>query len=705
MRTEPNTRMPPRRQSGGLPTEATSFVGRRAELAYLAGAVRKDRIVTVTGPGGVGKTRVAVQTASKAGGQFADGVCMIRLSALRVPGLLPNTVASALGLVLADRQAMDAVLDYLRDREMLLILDTCEHLIGAAAEFAQTVADKAVGVTVLATSRQPLGVPGERRFGLEPLPVPGDDAEPADGDAVDLFVQRAATVVPGFTLDDGNRADVIKICRRLAGIPLALELAAVRLRALSLRELVEGFSLEISTGSRRTGVPRHRDLRAALGWSYDLCTEAERTVWRRLSVFAGSFAFGAVTAVCAGADLGTDEIADAIDGLVRKSVLTQVGGEDEDRYRLLDPIREFGADELNASGAGTTVRGRYIAYYLGLAREFSAHAVSDSQLRRYAELRREHANVRAAMEYAFAIEGNDRAAVDIATSLFLYWHMAGLAWEGEYWVNRALERCSATSPLRPRILAVRAFLRCILGEFAPGRDDAVTAIREAERLGDTVTVARAHCALHRALTWSDDLASAGPIADTAFRLLEEEGAELGLAQLAMQVIFAELQAKDTPAAAAAAERGLQRLPRGEFWARGYLLFQQGLCQFVAGDTETGTATVRRALKLKHELGDLTGVGYCVGALGLMAADQGRYERAVWLLGAAQARWELAGRRYTGSPFMEQWHQRAVTAARADLGDERYHRLWNLGMTADPSAIALAAARDSDSPARDYTAGT
>ena len=705
--------MPSPRQSGGLPAESTSFVGREAELAYLAQVVRtgqvrdadgrleRARVITVTGAGGVGKTRLALRTARLVAGDFADDVCLVRLSPLRAPDLLPNTAAAALGLVLTDRDAMDAVLAYLRDRRVLLILDTCEHLIDAAADFARKVTAEADGVTVLATSRQPLGMDGEHRFGLAPLPVPESDRDLAGGDAADLFVQRAATVAPGFTLDDESRADVITICHRLAGIPLALELAAVRLRALSLRELVAGFGMEMTTGSRRTGVQRHRDLRSALGWSYDLCGEAEKTVWRRLSVFAGNFTFAAVTSVCAGHDLDRDELASALDELVRKSVLVQVGDDDEDRYRMLDPIREFGADELNAAGDGQAVRGRHIAYYLGLARDFHTYSVSESQLRRYAELRREHPNIRAAMEYAFVMDGNERAAVEISTALFLFWHMAGLAWEGEYWLNRSLERCGRTSPLRPRILSVRAFLRCILGEFDPGRQDAVDAIREAERAGDALNVARAHCALHRALTWSDDLASAGTIAKTAYRLLKEEKSELGLAQLAQQVVFAELRARDTAAAAAAATDGLDRLPRGEFWARGYLLFQLGLCQFVGGDAETGTASVRRALQLKHELGDVTGVGYCVGALGLLAADQERHERAAWLFGAAEARWELVGRRFTGNPFMESWHQRATAAARAALGPEKYERLWDDGMTAGPSAIALVATRDSDSPARDF----
>ncbi|MBO0820393.1 MAG: LuxR family transcriptional regulator [Nocardiopsaceae bacterium] len=698
------TSVSPRRQSPGLPAEATSFVGRRAELNALCQLLATSRLVTVTGTGGIGKTRLALRAARSLEDCYADGVRLVRLSALRAPDLLPNTVHTVLGLHTQDaRPALEPVITYLRDRRMLLILDTCEHLAEAPGEFALAVTRQAPGVTVLATSRQPLGVPGERTFGLAPLPVPRDGDAPGPGDAVELFVQRAASAAPGFALDDGNRADIVMICQRLAGIPLALELAAVRLRALSVAELVEGFGLDKVTGSRRTEVPRHRDLRSAIGWSYELCTEAERTLWRRLSVFAGSFGFAAVAQVCAGGPLDdADTIADALDGLARKSVLTEdksaVPPGKEDRHRLLDPIREFGAAELEASRGADALRGKYIGYYLGLARGFAKHAVSGDQLTWYDALRREHPNIRGAMEYAFASPGNERAASDIVSAMFLYWNMSGMAWEGEYWVNRALKPCAAGSPLRARLLAVRAYLLCVLGEVEAGREDAVAAIKAAERTGDSATLARGYTALHRALTWSDDLSAAASAEEKARRLLEDEDDLLGLAQLDMQVILGALRAKDTAAADAVAARGLKRLPVGELWAHGFLLGLGGTCAFIAGRQEEGVMNLRRAVTLKHELGDTVGVAYAVASLALVAADQGRYERAVWLLGAAEATWELAGRRYTGNPFLEAWHQRAVTAARGALGPDRFQELWERGATTGPDALALFAFRDVDGTA-------
>jgi predicted ATPase len=690
--------MPARRQSGRLPAESTSFVGRQAELARLVEVAGMRRFVTVTGVGGVGKTRLVRQAARRLADDYPDGVYLVELSALQVPGLLPAAVGTALGMAGQDaRPALDTVTGYLRDRRLLLILDTCEHMPRACGEFARTVIGEAPGVGVLATSRQPLGVPGERTFPVLPLPVPEDGDGPSPGDAVDLFVQRAASAAPGFTLTEENRDEVIGICRRLAGIPLALELAAVRLRTLTVPELVAGFGLDITATSRRTALTRHKDLRTSIGWSYELCTDAERTLWRRISVFAGSSGLDAVTAVCAGGTLRTVDIPEAIEGLVRKSVLI----EDGIGYRLLDPIREFGATELDGSGAAAAVRGRHIAHYLGMARGFGRQALAGDQLVRYRQLQGEHANIRAALEHAFAIPGNDRAAIDIATSLFLFWHMSGLAWEGEYWVNRALERCPQPSALRARLLATRAYLLCLLGEITEARTDALTAIKMAERFSDTDTVARGYACLHRALTWSDDLASGSSIADTTVRLLDNAGDTLGLVQFDTQAALAELQARDAHAAGEIAARGLRRLPAGELWGSSYLLGLLSIAKFVTGEQEEGSAIMRRALAMKHELGDVLGVAYGVGVLGLMAAGQQRHERSAWLLGAAETLWDLAGRRYTGNPFLEAWHQRVLASGCESLGPDRFRQLWERGAAAGPDALVLFAAADADAPARNF----
>lgn len=342
-----------RQRPGELPVEVTRFVGRHRELAELAGLLRTARLVTVTGPGGVGKTRVALRAASLLADDFPDGTCLVELSGLHDPELLADTVASCLWLPEAEsRSQLDAIIDHLRGQRMLLILDTCEHLIDACAMLADVLL-RATEVTVLATSRQTLDVPGEHTCAIPPLPISiGPLSDPAAGDAIELFTQCAAAVVPGFAVTDANRADVIRLCQRLDGVPLAIELATVRLRAIPLGQLAERLEdrFRLLTGGRRAALPHHQTMRAATDWSYDLCSPAEQLLWARLSVFAGSFDVGAVEQVCAGEPLDRQDVLSTLIGLVDRSVVLRVG-EGGTQYLLLDTIREFGAEKLAALGA------------------------------------------------------------------------------------------------------------------------------------------------------------------------------------------------------------------------------------------------------------------------------------------------------------------------------------------------------------------
>ena len=307
-----------------LPAEVSAFVGRTDELAALAGLLRRGRHVTVTGPGGVGKTRLALRAAADAANRYADGTCLVELSGLADPALLPATVALALGLRGRDpRLTHAAVLDHLRGQRLLLILDTCEHLTAAVARFASQLLRETEGVTIVTTSRQPLHLAGEQVLRLRPLPVPDIGRDPAPGDAVELFATRVGAAVGGFTISDAALPDVIRICRRLDGVPLALELAAVRARALPLAELADRLdaSYSVLAGARRGVVPRHQTLRAAIDWSYGLCTQAERALWERLSVFAGSFDLAAARDVAACPLVPADQVGDVLAGLVDKSVV------------------------------------------------------------------------------------------------------------------------------------------------------------------------------------------------------------------------------------------------------------------------------------------------------------------------------------------------------------------------------------------------
>src|SRR5580692_2654813 len=388
--------------------EFTDFVGRQSELAQIAAMLKHGRLVTVVGPGGVGKTRLALVAASQAAANYPDGVWIVEQSGLRDPLLLPNTVASVLGLAEQDaRSALHSVLEYLRDKRLLLILDTCEHVLDACADLIQAILPDAPGVTILATSRQPLDTLGEQNFAVQPLPVPDSDLAEGDGgvpveldrgDAVELFALRAAAAVPDFTVTPANWADVIGLCRRLDGIPLALELAAVQLRGLALDELTKRLDhrFAVLTGGRPSALERHQTLHTAIEWSYGLCSLPERRLWTRLSVFAGTFSLAAAEEVCAEVELERGDVVNALIELVDKSVVLREGS----RYRMLDTLREFGAERLAESGEEAACRARHVGRYLSKARYFGDHFADDDQMDRYHELRETHSNVRAALEYA-----------------------------------------------------------------------------------------------------------------------------------------------------------------------------------------------------------------------------------------------------------------------------------------------------------------
>src|SRR3984957_149291 len=356
------------RNRGQLPVETTSFVGREAELARLSALLSRARLVTVTGPGGVGKTRIALRAAARAAPGFADGACLAELAAVAEPGQLVPAVAGALGVAAPGRGSpRDAVLAHLADRQLLLILDTCEHLIDACAMFAEAVIARAPRVTMLATSREPLDVSGENACPVAPLPVPRRyDAGTPAGTAVELFIQRASAAVPGYAFTPDDLPQVIRLCRRLDGIPLAIELAAVRLRALPLAELASHLDQRLALLASGHGA-RHRTLRAAIGWSHDLCTPAEQALWACLSVFGGPFTMSAAEEVCAG-ELDPGQVMPALIRLVDKSVLVRAGHTagarvppgsgtaQPTRYLMLSTFRAFGAGQLAASGAEASTR-------------------------------------------------------------------------------------------------------------------------------------------------------------------------------------------------------------------------------------------------------------------------------------------------------------------------------------------------------------
>jgi non-specific serine/threonine protein kinase len=710
-----------------LPADVSGFVGRSSELVAVTDLLDRARLVTITGPGGVGKTRLALRAAAEAAS--ADGGCLVELSGLTDPGLLSDTVALRLGLRGARAAgargrprradgagALDAVLDELGGKQLVLVLDTCEHLAGACAEFAATVLRQTSQVRILATSRQPLHVPGEEVLRLAPLCVPGAEtaATVAEaGDAVQLFAQRAAAAVSGFTLTAADLPHAIRLCRRLDGIPLAIELAAVRVRALPVADLAAriGTGLAGAIGIRRGATSRHQTLRAAIDWSYGLCTAAEKAAWRRLSVFAGTFDLTGARDVITGGEVPPEQAEAVIRGLVDKSVALTVGA---GRYRLLDSVREYGAARLTEAGEDAACHERYLARYLSLTSEFSRRLTADGQRDRLGRLRAEHANIRRALEYGLtggcpgpgggsapgtatdtgAVPPRARAAARLAAALFPYWVMSGSIREGMQWQDKTLDRFAEPSRERASALANRALLGTAAG-FPEAPAQATEAIAMAARVGDERTAARAYLALQFALTTSGRYPEALEVAQQARWRLEALGAERALRTLEMQLALTYVHTRNFDAAIKQCKRLLRGLGAGERWLRGNAHALSALAHYQQpGQHAESTAAAIAALQATHEISYLVGEAYALEVLAWLAADAGRCQRAAWLLGAAQTLWDRTGGRLSGSIVLDGYHQRAAATATAALGQARFTELHAAGAArplAQVTALAIAGA--------------
>jgi predicted ATPase/DNA-binding CsgD family transcriptional regulator len=720
--------------AGQLPAETDEFVGRTAELRQVDGLLLDARLVTLVGPGGVGKTRIVLRAADAAAHRYADGICLVELSALRDPGLLPHTIARRLGMAeQAPASQRDALLAHLSDRRLLLILDTCEHLIDAVAELVEAILIAAPHVTVLTSSREPLDVDGETTFPIRPLPVtrpagtgeephrfgvtdfqgggePGGGAETAtDGDAVELFTRRAAAAVPGFTVTDANRDEVIRLCQRLDGIPLAIELAAVRLRTLSLTELAARLDhrLPLLTDEDAVSDGRHRTLRDAIGWSYELCTDAERALWARLSVFAGAFNVAAAQEVCASAGLDAGDVFETVIRLVDKSVLVRVqlttaGVPDEDQpawYRMLDTIHEFGGEMLAASGDEAAVRERFIRRYVGKARYFAEHLTDAEQLERFRELRREHSNLRAALLYTLEDESCEqvRLGAELANALYGYWHMSGLLREGRYWYRKVLDVLPpTTSPERGWALASRGYLGAMQGEAAEAVADASAGTEIGLELGDDLLIGRGYNYLTLALTIADRYTEARVAAAESERKLEALGDRTGLAILDCHWAHLSHLAGDPEETLRYGARAVSRFCGAkEWWASAWAYAISGMALYWEPSRDAETARVlNKSLLLKHELGDMVGTAYCLEIHGWLASRVGRHVRAAWLFGAADPLWELAGGRLGGTAALLQVHDQSIASGRTALGQRRFDSLLARAAAAphdDMVALAIAGA--------------
>ena len=685
----------PHRRVGNLPAETTSLVGRRDELAQVRQLCTRYRLVTLTGVGGVGKSRLALRAAAQLRARFPDGVWWVQLSALRHGALLGHAIAEALGLADQTLRPMGEVLtDYLAERRLLLVLDTCEHLVEECAETAEMLLGAAVGLRILATSRQSLDVPGERVLVVGPLPVP----EPATtiggrDDAVALFCDRAAEVVPGFAQTGHNRAEVARLCRRLDGIPLAVELAAVRLRELSVDQLAQRlddrFAL-LGTAEDQAALARHQTLRTAIGWSHELCEPPERLLWARLSVFAGEFDADAAEEVCADAQLPDVAVFGVLFGLVDKSIVLRRETPAGVRYRLLDTIREYGAGWLHALGEEQEVKRRHRDHYLALARQGDAQWLGPDQVAWYERMTGAHDNLRAALEFCLA-EPDGQAALELAGALWFFWYGCGFAKEGRHYLEHALALDPEPSPARTKALWTCGVVAASQGDAAATEARAAELVAAQHQDGQRHDDADA-AALVLTLTMfvallRGDLTQTASRSDSALAMLRRDGDLRFPALLALLVrTHAHILSGQVDDGILLLEELRTRCDQhGERWIRAYGDSFRAQAELGRGRLDAAQAYGRAALEVKHRLHDRMGIALVVDALAWAAGAAGEGERAARLLGLAHQVWDTHGPQQANIPQFVAARQACERQAREAIGDQGFEVAFRWGSESDLDA--------------------
>lgn len=525
-----------------FPKPLTSFVGRAAELAELRHLVANNRLVTLTGSGGVGKTRLALQLADELAGWYRDGAWCVDLSPITDPNLVPERVAHTLGLSdRPDSSPADSPVRFVADRQLLLVLDNCEHLLDACAQLTATLLAAGAGLTILATSREPIGVAGEVTWTTPSLSL-GDEA-------VELFRQRARLVRPDFNDTDDDAALVAEICRRLDGVPLAIELAATRVRALSLTEIADGLRerFELLTGGARTVEPRQQTLRASEDWSHDLLSDSERMVFRRLAPFVGGFDLDAAYAVAGDTDLTRSRVINTVTQLVDKSLLMPDSTGEATRFRMLQTVQQYALEKLEQSGESEIIQARHRDHYTAL---FEVRATTGYGWH-FEQAELEIDNLRAAFNWSRAHEDAELAA-RLATSLFPLWvHSRTL--EGLSWLNLVLTDPAKLAPAtHARALADKAIFNALTGDYGHV-DEAEQAVEIARHLNDPALLAWALAACGFTCSYSPDLAL--PYLERAIELSPAMNDDWRLSQIYGVQAYTAFVAGDLTTTQVAAEKG------------------------------------------------------------------------------------------------------------------------------------------------------
>jgi predicted ATPase/DNA-binding CsgD family transcriptional regulator len=692
----------PRHPSGNLPAEATTFVGRRRELGEIKKKVATVRLVSLVGPGGVGKTRLAVRLGIDLARGFPDGAWLVELGEISDAALVGNAVLAALDL--RDQAAVkpvDILVAALRERRLLLILDNCEHLLDAAAALVSEILRAAPGVRVITTTREPLQVPGEHLVPVPPLELPVRDGDGAvalaqlqQNEAVMLFCARAAAASGAFELTAKNQAAVVSVCRRLDGLPLAIELAAVRLRVLSVEQLLDRLSdrFALLTGGSRAALPRHQTLRMAIDWSYDLLTPGEQALLRRLGIFAGRFTLEDAESVCGFDEALPTESLETMSSLVDKSLLTKedVGG--VGCFRLHETMREYANLKVHEADEHELLEARFVEYYRARCLRTADHAWQRTcPWLEWNEL--EIDNIRSVLRRCIA-HSDSQAGLDVAGSMGYYWIMRATT-ESVRWLDELFVSHPSSAHTHARAYRLRGWLSLLQVDPVTARPWLARAVASARETGPPSLLSESLTTAANAERVAGDPASAREFLDEAEAMspeLHDYPASIGIVQA--RVVGAMFEG-NRGVAEAAAQEGV-RLSRGvgDVYMLGQMLVHLGLVAIMGGDLETSKPRLIEALRSAQQIDDRAAQFFLLNALGWQAASSGQAPLAAQLLGAAETVGASAGSSVTG-PFVAMIAG-AKDSAAAALGAAKYEVTFEAGRRLSREAAVRLALGESES---------
>jgi len=630
-----------------LPRQLTSFVGREHEMVDVKSLLGKSFLLTLTGTGGSGKTRLAFQVAADVVDDYSDGVWLAEIAPLSDPSLVSPSVAAAVGVreELGGRPLRDKLLEFLRPKSVLLLLDNCEHLLAACADLAVSLLQACPSLRILATSQEPLHVDGEVTYHVPSLSLPDLKRLPSfdqltQYEAIHLFVDRAALSSPGFRLTERNAPLVAQVCHRLDGIPLAIELAAARMKAMSVEQIAERLNerFRLLTLGTRNAPARHQTLRAALDWSYDLLSAREQTLLRRIAIFAGGFTLDAAEAMCTDEHVSKSTVLDLLTALVDRSLVVFDQAGEPPRYRLLETVRLYGLERLQASGEEVAMRTRHGAWYVHFTEQAESGLQGPDQRTWLDQLEVEHDNLRAALDWSRRDEADGAAGMRLAGALWRFWEVRGYWTEGREWLDGMLARnVSAPAPVRVKVLNGAAYLAYYQGDFKRLQALAEQILPLSREIGDKRETAVCLNVLGLQACRLENYTRAAALGDESLTLSRETGDKWSIAHAVLvQGLVARGQGSNDRAMSLLEEALTMFRALSDKWKIALTISNLGLVVREQGDDQRATACFEEALSQFRELGDKWGTAFSLSNLAIVAWGQQNYGRSAALFGESLA---------------------------------------------------------------------